>query len=111
MLSGLTKAPEFKFIREMHYPEELTSVDRLQETANRFYVDQQSRNASGPAVSGRGAAMAVSSSDQCHRLPPTIAEEPSEAGEEELAEQARRWWGKCSAEMVLLPQHHHVQRC
>ena len=38
----------------MHYREEFTSVDRLQETANRFYVDQQSRNASGPVVSGRG---------------------------------------------------------
>ena len=67
ILSGLTKAPEFKFIREMHCPEESTSVDRLQETHNRFYVDQQSRNASGPVVSGRGAAMAESSSDQCHR--------------------------------------------
>ena len=40
---------------------------RLQETANRFYVDQQSQNASGPVVSGRGAAMAASSTDQCHR--------------------------------------------
>ena len=67
MHSGLTKAPEFKFIREMHYREEFTSVDRLQETANLVYVDQQSRNASGPVVSGRGAAMAASSSDQCHR--------------------------------------------
>ena len=51
----------------MHYREEFTSVNRLYETANRFYVDQQSRNASGPVVSGRGAAMAASSSDQCHR--------------------------------------------
>lgn len=67
MLSGLTTAPEFKFIRDMHYRDEFTSVDRLQETANRFYVDQQSRNESGPVVSGRGAAMAASSSDQCHR--------------------------------------------
>ena len=66
MLSGLTKAPEFKFICEMHYREEFTSVDRLQETANRFYVDQQLRNASGPVVSGGGAAMAASSPDQCH---------------------------------------------
>ena len=67
MLSGLTKAPEFKFIRDMHYRTEFTSADRLQETANRFYVDQQSRNASGPVVSGRGAAMAASSTDQRHR--------------------------------------------
>ena len=67
MLSGLTKAPEFKLIREMHHREKFTSVDRLQETANRFYVDQQSCNASGSVVSGRGAAMAASSSDQCHR--------------------------------------------
>ena len=67
MLSGLTKAPEFMFIREMHYREEFTSVDRLQETINRFYVDQQSRNVSGPVVSGGGAAMAASSTDQCHR--------------------------------------------
>eukprot|EP00752_Nemacystus_decipiens_P010251 g9135.t1 len=69
MLSGLTEAPEFKFIREMHYRSEFTSVDRLQETANRFYVDKQSRNESGPVVSGRGAAMAAaaSSTDQCHR--------------------------------------------
>ena len=51
----------------MHYCEEFTSVDRLQETANRFYVDQQSRTASVPVVSGRPAAMAASSSDQCHR--------------------------------------------
>ena len=34
MLSGMAKAPEFKFIREMHYREEFTSVDRFQETAN-----------------------------------------------------------------------------
>ena len=67
MLSGLTNAPEFEFIHEMHYRGEFTSVDRLQETANLFYVDQQSRNASGPVVSGRGAAMAASSFDQCHR--------------------------------------------
>ena len=67
MFSGLTRAPEFKFIREMHYREEFPSVDRLQETANHFYVDQQSRNTSGPVVSGRGGAMAASSSDQCHR--------------------------------------------
>ena len=60
MLSGLTKASDFKSIREMHYREEFTSVDRLQETANRFYVDQQSHNASGPVISGRGAAMAAS---------------------------------------------------
>eukprot|EP00752_Nemacystus_decipiens_P010530 g9376.t2 len=67
MLSGLTEAPEFKFIREIHYRSEFTSVDRLQETANRFYVDKQSRNESGPVVSGRGAAMAAASStDQCH---------------------------------------------
>ena len=49
------------------YRTEFTSVDRLQDTANRFDVDQQSRNASGPVVSGRGAAMAASSTDQCHR--------------------------------------------
>eukprot|EP00903_Cladosiphon_okamuranus_P005795 g5742.t1 len=68
LLTGLTKAPEFKFIKEMHYREEFTSVDRLQQTANRYYVDQQSRNASGPVVSGRGAAMAVASqNDQCNR--------------------------------------------
>ena len=51
MLSGLTKAPELQFIHEMHYGEKSASVDRLQETANRFYVDQQSRNASRPVVS------------------------------------------------------------
>ncbi|CAB1118025.1 unnamed protein product [Ectocarpus sp. CCAP 1310/34] len=68
MLSGLTKAPEFKLIREMHYRDNFTSVDSLQATANRFFVDQQSRNASGPVVSGRGAAMAVASdTDQCRR--------------------------------------------
>ena len=66
-LSGLTKAPDFKFIREIHYREEFTSVDRLLKKANRFYVDQQSRNASGSVVSGRGSAMAASSSDQCHQ--------------------------------------------
>ena len=68
MLNGLTAAPEFRFIREMHYRDEFTSVDHLQQTANRYYIDQRSRNASGPVVSGRGAAMAVASStDQCHR--------------------------------------------
>ena len=67
MLSGLTKAPECKFIREMHYGEESLSVDRLQETVNRFYVNQQSHNATGPVVSGRGTAMAASSSDPGHR--------------------------------------------
>ena len=67
MLSGLAKVPEFNIIREMHYRTEFTLVDRLQETANRFYVDRQSRNASGPVVSGQGAAMVASSSDQCHR--------------------------------------------
>ena len=48
MLSSVTKSPEFTSIREMHCREEFTSVDRPQETANCFYVDQQSRNASGP---------------------------------------------------------------
>ena len=68
MLNGLTAAPEFRFIREMHYRDEFTSVDHLQQTANRYYIDQRSRNASGPVVSGRGAAMAVASStDQCHQ--------------------------------------------
>ena len=67
MLSGLTSAPEFHLIREMYYRIEFTSVDCLQDTANRFFVDQQSRKAAVPAVSSRGAAMAVSSSDQCHR--------------------------------------------
>ena len=67
MLSGLTSAPEFHFIREMHCRNEFTSVDCLQDTANRFFVDQQSRKAAGPAVSGREAAMAASSSDQCPR--------------------------------------------
>ena len=66
MLSGLTKAPEFKFIREMHYCEQFTSVD-LQDTVNPFYVDQQSRDAPGLMVLGRGAAMVASSSHQCHR--------------------------------------------
>ena len=54
MLSGPTKAPEVKFSCKMHYREEFMSVDCLQERANRSYVDQQSRNASGPVVSGRG---------------------------------------------------------
>lgn len=67
MLTGLTKAPEFKFIREMHYRDEFTTVDKLQQTATRFYIDQRARNASGPVVSGRGAAMAASSTDQCHQ--------------------------------------------
>ncbi|CAB1107843.1 unnamed protein product [Ectocarpus sp. CCAP 1310/34] len=68
MLSGLTKAPEFNFIREMHYRDNITSVDILQATANRFLVDQQSRNASGPVVSGRGTSMAVASdTNQCRR--------------------------------------------
>ncbi|CAB1113505.1 unnamed protein product [Ectocarpus sp. CCAP 1310/34] len=66
MLSGLTKAPEFKFIREMHYRDNFTSVDSIQATADRFFVDQQSRNASGPMVSGRGAAMAVASDTDGH---------------------------------------------
>ena len=67
MLSGLKSAPEFHFIREMHYQKEFTSVDRRQDSANRLFVDQQSRKVAGPAVSGRGDAMAASSSDQCHR--------------------------------------------
>ena len=39
MLSDLTSAQEFHFIREMHYRNEFTSVDCLQDTANRFFVD------------------------------------------------------------------------
>eukprot|EP00903_Cladosiphon_okamuranus_P015299 g14134.t1 len=66
-LSGLTSAPEFHFIREMHYRVEFQSVEDIQAMATRFFVDQQSRKAAGPAVSGRGAAMAASSSDQCRR--------------------------------------------
>ena len=77
ILSRLSKAPEFQFIREVHYRTEFTSVDRLQETANRFYVDQQSRNASGPVVSGRRAAMAASSTDQCHRCNCLLYTSPS----------------------------------
>ena len=56
-LSGLTSAPEFHFIREMHYRTEFTSVDHLQDTATRFFVDQQSRKQAGPAVSGRGLSL------------------------------------------------------
>ena len=67
MLNGLTAAPEFRFIREIHYRDEFTSVDHLQQTAN-GYINQRSGNASGPVVSGRWAAMAVASSiDQCHQ--------------------------------------------
>ena len=66
-LSDPTKAQEFAFIREICYHEELMSVDRLEETVNHFYVYQRSCNASGPVVSGRGAAIAKSSSDQCRR--------------------------------------------
>ena len=52
----------------MHYRDEFTSVDNLQQTTNRYYIDQRSRNASGPMVSGRGAAMVVASStDQFHQ--------------------------------------------
>ena len=47
MLNGLTAAPEFRFIREMHYRDEFTSVDHLQNTANRYDIDQRSRNAFG----------------------------------------------------------------
>ena len=36
MLNGLTAAPEFRFIREMHYRDEFTSVDHLQQTPNRY---------------------------------------------------------------------------
>ena len=50
MLNGLTAAPEFRFIREMHYRDEFTSVDHLQQTANRYYIDQRSRNASLPVL-------------------------------------------------------------
>ena len=37
MLNGLTEAPEFRFIREMHYRDEFTSVDHRQQTSNRCY--------------------------------------------------------------------------
>ena len=67
MLSGLTKASELKLIREMHYREEFTSVNRIQETTNHFYVDQPPPNGSGLVVSSQGAAVAASSSVQCHR--------------------------------------------
>ena len=67
MLSRLTKAPGFTLILQMHYHDKFTSVDRLQATTNCFYVDLRSRNASGPADWGRGAAMAASSSNQCHQ--------------------------------------------
>ena len=45
---GPDEGPRFTFIPEMHYRDEFTSFDCLQETANRLYVDQQSHNASGP---------------------------------------------------------------
>ena len=90
MLSGLTKAPEFKFICEMHYREEFTSVCRLQGTVNRFYVDQQSRNTSELVLSGMGTAMAASSSNQRHRCkayrhcwrdcPPTVQDNRQKPG-------------------------------
>ena len=68
MLDGLAAAPEFRLIRGMHYRDEFTSVDHLQQIANRYYIDHRSRNVSGPVISGRGAAMAVvSSTDQCHQ--------------------------------------------
>ena len=68
MLNCLTAASQFRFIREMHCRDEFTSVDHLQQTPNRYYINQRSRKASGLVVSGRGAAMAVASStDQCHQ--------------------------------------------
>ena len=57
MLFNLTKVPELKYIREMHYRGEIMSSDCHKETANRFYVDQQPRNASRPVFSGQRAAM------------------------------------------------------
>ena len=62
MLNCLTAASQFRFIREMHCRDEFTSVDHLQQTPNRYYINQRSRNTSGIVVSGRGAAMAVASS-------------------------------------------------
>ena len=49
MLSGLMKAPELKFIREMHYREEFTSFRRLSSG------DGQPLQR-GPAVAQRGGA-------------------------------------------------------
>ena len=121
MLLGLTKAPEFKFTREMHYREEFTSVDLLQETANHFYVNQQSRTASGPVVSGRGGTMAACSSDHCYRCkvypyfqrdcPKLVQKSRSSRRKKKVEKQARRWWGECSAEILLLLQHQYSKRC
>ena len=119
ILSGLTSAPKFHFIRETHYRNESTSVDCLQDTANRFFVDQQSRKAAGPAVWGRGAAMAASSIDQCHRckefghfparLSEICAAVPTDEREE--ARQEARKWGKWTVQVVLLSPHEDAQRC
>ena len=68
MVNALTAAPELRFIQQKHYHDEFTSVDHLQLTANSYYIDQRSRSAWGPVVSGRGAAVAVASStDQSHQ--------------------------------------------
>ena len=87
MLNGLTAAPEFRFIREMLYRDEFTSVDHLQQTANRYYIDQRSRSASGPVVwpwGGDGGRVKHRSVPPVQgvralqaRLPPTGAGEPS----------------------------------
>ena len=64
---GIPLYPGDALPKRIYIRNEFTSVNCFQDTANRFFVDQQSRKAAGPAVSGRGAAMVASSSDQCHR--------------------------------------------
>ena len=69
MLNGLTAAPEFRFIRDMHYRDEFTSVDHLQQTANRYYIEQRSRNASGSTTPKRDVLRRVEMLSSLRRLP------------------------------------------
>lgn len=66
ILKAISHESEFKFIWDMHYRQPSPSVEDLKRTAMNYYIDEQSRTSSSPAVSGRGAAMAAASStDQC----------------------------------------------
>lgn len=66
VLSALTHSTEYRFLQDMHYRSPFPDVEALKKTATNYFIDAQSRKSSGPAVVGRGAAMAATSTDQCH---------------------------------------------
>ena len=54
---------EFELIKRMNHRDRSFTLDQIQQTATKFYIDKLSRKSSGPSVAGRGATMVAASNN------------------------------------------------